>query len=57
MKEYKILKQKVNLLKNTDEKFEGQLNLLAREGWRVVTAVTDQVNMGLKVILERDKNR
>ncbi|WP_339716252.1 DUF4177 domain-containing protein [uncultured Kriegella sp.] len=57
MKEYKILKQKVNLLKNTDEKFETQLNLLAREGWRVITAVTDQGNMGLKVILERDKNR
>ena len=57
MKEYKILKQKVNLLKNTDESFEDQLNLLAREGWRVVTAVTDQGNMGLKVILERDKNR
>ena len=57
MKEYKILKQKVNLLKNTDESFEDQLNLLAREGWRVLTAVTDQGNMGLKVILERDKNR
>lgn len=57
MKEYKIIKQKANLLKNTDEAFENQLNTLAREGWRVVSAVTDQGNIGLKVVLERDKNR
>lgn len=57
MKEYKIVKQRGHLLKNTDKKFEDELNTLAQEGWRVVSAVTDQGNIGLKVVLERDKNR
>ena len=31
------IKQKANLLKNTDQQFEDELNNLAREGWRVIS--------------------
>ena len=57
MKEYKIIKQKVNLLKNTDTEFEKQLNTLAREGWRVISATCLSHSDILKAVLERDKNR
>lgn len=57
MKEYKIISQGFNLLKNTDVEFEKKLNGYAREGWSVVTSAYNHNNSGLKVILERDKNR
>lgn len=57
MKEYKIIKQKSNLLKNTDSEFEDQMNKLAREGWRVVSATCLSHTEILKAVLERDKNR
>ena len=57
MKEYKIIRQKISLLKDTDMQFEKELNTFAHQGWQVVSAVTGPDNMGLKVVLERDKNR
>jgi len=57
MKEYKIVRQKSNLLKNTDSEFEDELNKLAREGWRVINSVCMADGYALKVILEKDKNR
>ncbi len=57
MKEYKIIRQKGNLLKNTDNEFEDELNKLAREGWHVINSVCMANSYALKVILERDKNR
>lgn len=57
MKEYKIIRQKTNLLKNTDSDFENELNNFAREGWRVIGTVCLSHTEVLKVVLERDKNR
>lgn len=57
MKEYKIIKQKGGFLSNTDSEFEDELNKLAREGWQVISAVHLPDRNGLKVILEKDKNR
>ena len=57
MKEYKIIRQKSSLLKNTDTEFENELNKFAREGWRVINSVSMQDTYALKVVLERDKNR
>ena len=57
MKEYKIISQGFNLLKNTDAEFEKVLNNHAREGWRVATSAYNHNSSALKVILERDKNR
>lgn len=57
MKEYKILKQKSNLLKSTDADFETELNNLAREGWYVISATCLSHTEQLKVVLERDRNR
>ncbi|UNY98909.1 DUF4177 domain-containing protein [Zhouia spongiae] len=56
MKEYKIIKQKTNLFSNSDKSFEDALNLHARDGWRVISAVFSEKNYALKAILERDKN-
>ncbi len=57
MKEYKIIKQKSNLLKSTDTEFENELNMLAREGWHVISATCLSHTEQLKVVLERNKNR
>ncbi len=57
MKEYKIVRQKSNLLKNNDREFEDELNKLAREGWWVINSVCMADSYALKVVLEKDKNR
>ncbi len=56
MKEYKIIRQKTNLLKNNDAEFEKELNGHAREGWCVLNTVFSDTGYALKVILERDIN-
>ena len=55
MKEYKIIKQKINLLKNNDNLFEKELNDYAKQGWPVLDTVFSDANYALKVILERDR--
>ena len=51
------IKQKANLLKNTDQQFNDKLNNFAREGWRVISTNHMPESYALKVVLERDKNR
>jgi hypothetical protein len=54
MKEYKIIKKG---FWKKDIDFEEVLNQMAREGWRVVNALSNGHGDFSKVILERDKNR
>lgn len=54
MKEYRIIKKG---FWKKDIDFEEILNQLAREGWRVVSALSNGHGDFSKVILERDKNR
>lgn len=54
MKEYKIVTQKIGLLKNNDAEFEIELNALAQRGWRVVSVVCMELQ-SLKAVLERDE--
>lgn len=55
MKEYKIIHRKFSW-SNGRQKFEDDINILAKQGWKVTSAY--QVSDGnIEVILERDKNR
>ena len=53
MKEYKIIKQPVSW-KNTQQKFEDELNNHAEQGWRVIN-VYNNSNGIINAVLEKDK--
>lgn len=54
MKEYKVIKKG---FWKKDLDFEAGLNDYAREGWQVISAISNGHGDFSKVILERDKNR
>ncbi|MEO1012834.1 MAG: DUF4177 domain-containing protein [Bacteroidota bacterium] len=57
MREYKIIRQKTNLLKNNDTSFEKELNEYALKGWRVLNTVFNHNTSSLKLLLERDTSK
>jgi len=54
MKEYKLIHKSIW---KKDLEFEDTLNQLAREGWKVISAIGNGHGKFSKVILEREKNR
>ena len=55
MKEYKIIKQPFSW-KNSQQKFEEELNNYAKQGWRVVNIYATPNGL-INALLEKDKNR
>jgi hypothetical protein len=55
MKEYKIIKQPVSW-RNSQQKFEDELNNYAKQGWRVVN-VYSASNGLINALLEKNKDR
>lgn len=56
MKEYKVIEKKFSWTKGK-EIFEEEINQYAREGWEIVSAISNGHGDFSKVILERDKNK
>ncbi len=54
MKEYKIIKKG---FWEKDLDFETKLNEYARDGWQIISAISNGHGDFSKVILERNKNR
>jgi hypothetical protein len=54
MKEYMFLDEEFSW-KNSQKKFEDDLNTHAKQGWRVINVILRENS--LLAILERDKNR